>query len=190
MLASCLQAQHSMSNSVTALCLPWIWILIWVCPWTSFLSCASPVLSLEILQTGTIATPSLHLKLDSTLSKVSPFESWESLTSQVFGTCEMDLHSLLAEAVYFHFFYWSSGLQSSPPSLTMPDFFSLPSGIEISSLGTLNLLTLFRHLHFIIYFFWLISVYQCVHTMHVLSEFELPHSGWNFLVQSIFLQTS
>ena len=50
-------------------------------------------------------------------------------------------------------------LRSLPPSSPMTAFFSLPSGIETSSLGTLNLLTLFRHLHFIIYFFWLISVY-------------------------------
>ena len=44
-------------------------------------------------------------------------------------------------------------LRSLPPSSPMTAFFSLPSGIETSSLGTLNLLTLFRHLHFIIYFF-------------------------------------
>ena len=81
-------------------------------------------------------------------------------------------------------FYWASGLQSPPQSLTMTDhvspsslwpcshsgpfflffpmtaFFSHPSGIDMSSLGTLRFLTFFSHLGCIIYFFfWLISIY-------------------------------
>ena len=126
----------------------------------------------------------------------------------------MDLDSLPPEAVYFHYFLLSLRASVLPhilhnswscfhfPSLTllplrsllpffpMTAFFSLPSGIETYSLGTLSFLTFFSHLGCIIYCF-LADIHLLVSTHYVCPfESELPHSGWNLLVQSICLQSS
>jgi hypothetical protein len=61
MLGFCLQAYHSISNSVRTRGLPLSWIPIWACHWTSFLSGSSPFLSLKFLQTGTILGQSIWL---------------------------------------------------------------------------------------------------------------------------------
>jgi hypothetical protein len=110
MLGLFLWVFHSLSNSVRSWDLSLSWISLWACCWTFFSSGSSPFLSLQFFQTGTImvqcfdcgmATPSLiwcpvfMLEVDSIRSlslltgissKVSPFESWESLTAQDSGT--------------------------------------------------------------------------------------------------------
>jgi hypothetical protein len=110
MLGFYLQAHHSISHSVRVSDLPLSLMPIWACHWACVPSWYSPFLSLQFLQTGTIvgqafecgmSAPSLYLlSCPSTgdglykfplptvenSSKVHPFESWEPLIAQVFGT--------------------------------------------------------------------------------------------------------
>jgi hypothetical protein len=139
-----------------------------------FLLMCTPVFLLEV---GSISSLSLLLNISS---NVPPFESRESLTSQVSGTFwRLTLPNLLSPKVAcFPSFCWHSVLQSfsltqyqirfhSPPpfppprplSLTCPSlppsplmiaFFSLPSGTEASSLGHFSLLTFMSSVDYIL----------------------------------------
>jgi hypothetical protein len=99
-------------------------------------------------------------------SKVPPFESGESLTSQVTGAFWSIL--LFPKVVCFYSLYWPSGLQtfsltyytlphscplslpkSLPPSPLVIAFFS---GTEASSLGHFSLLTFFSFVDCILVF--------------------------------------
>jgi hypothetical protein len=84
---------HSLSKSVRSWDLPLSWIPLWASNWTFFSSGTSPFPSLMFFQTGTIRQSHLSLLevgyisspnlLSGISSKVPPFESWKSLTSQV-----------------------------------------------------------------------------------------------------------
>jgi hypothetical protein len=107
MIGPFLRGLHSLSNSIRPWSLPLSWTPLWVCHWTFFSSDFSPFPSPQFFQRATVmsqtfdcgmATPSLTwcpvflLEVGSIRplslllgisSKVPPFESWESLTSQI-----------------------------------------------------------------------------------------------------------
>jgi hypothetical protein len=91
---------------------------------------------------------------------------------------------------------------SLPPSPLVIAFFSLPSGTEVSLLGHFSLLSFFSSVYcifWILYFYYFLLVLLLllfIASIHLLVSShhtcpfgsELPHSGWYFLVPSIFLQ--
>ena len=81
--------------------------------------------------------------LVKTLSKIPPFEFWESLTSKAFCTLYKVPHLPPSEFAYFHSFCWPSGLFSSlsPKPLPTPDHDSLlPSPYPLTPRSCLCLL--------------------------------------------------
>jgi hypothetical protein len=86
-----------------------------------------------LLEVGSISSLSL---LSGISSKVPPYESWESLTSQVSGAFWETPNLLFPEVACFHCFCWSSGLQSFSLTQYQIMFSSTPTlqayGLETS----------------------------------------------------------
>ena len=76
------------------------------------------------------------------LTKIPPFESWESLTSKVFFTFYKVPHLPTSEFAYLHSFCWPSGFSPlSPKTLPIPDHDSLlPSPYPLTPRSCLCLL--------------------------------------------------
>jgi hypothetical protein len=134
-------------------------------------------------------------------SKVPPYESWESLTSQVFDAFLGVPMPPVSWGYLFKGFSpfplpntWSGSPtlpppppasfppRSFPPSRLMIAFFSLPSKTEASSLGYFSLLTFLSSVEYIsdilYFFFFLANIYLLVNTYHACPfGYELPHSG-------------
>ena len=140
MLGSCLQAYHSISNIVRLRGLPLSWIPIWICYWTSFLSCSSPFLPLQFLQIGIILGQSFWLWDGNSippLDVLSLHWRWAlqvppphcralhprslPLSPESLSPPRSPVHSrgsshfLPPKVAYFHSFCWLSGLQFPHP---------------------------------------------------------------------------
>jgi hypothetical protein len=132
MLGSCLQVQHSISNSVRVWCPPIGWIRSCAGHWLAIPSVSASFLFLHFFLTGTIldqifkvglVSPSLHWEPCLTTRnslfrfhlplgisvKVTHIELWELLTFQVSGTFSPHSHLPPLSAKYFHSFSWPSG---------------------------------------------------------------------------------
>jgi hypothetical protein len=80
--------------------------------------------------------------------------------------------------------------RSLPPTPLMIAFFSLPNGTEAYSLGHFSLFSSSVDCILGIMYF-LTNIHLLVSTYHACPfGSELPHSGWYFLVPSIWLQNS
>jgi hypothetical protein len=170
-----------------------------------------------LLGVGSISSPFLLL---SVLSMVPPYESWESLTFQVFGAFRGSPppNLLFPEVACLHSFcsqgfspFPSSNTRlgsplpptvpvhfppkSLPHSLLVIAFFSLPSGTGDILTWELQVLSLLNSVCEFVYpvcfFFFLANIHLLVSTCHSCPfGSELPQSGWYFLVLSICLQNS
>jgi hypothetical protein len=212
MLGPFLCVFHSLSNSVRPWDLPLSWIPLCACLWTFFSSGSFPFPSLKFFQKGTIigqrcdcgmATPSLTwysvfmLEVGSVSSlslltgisfMVPPFDSWESLTSQVSGTFWRvpPISYLLILPIYI----LSAGLQdfrpfpspntqvplyapfppsrstftprSLPHSPLVIAFFSLSSGTEVSSLGHFSFFTFLSSMDCILGILYSFCLFVCL----------------------------
>jgi hypothetical protein len=163
---------------------------------------------------GSINTLSLLLNISS---KVPPFESWESFTSQgssafwkVAPTSYLPRlpASFLFAGLQGFSPFPSPNIRSGspfppspihfpsqvPPSSLVNAFFSLPSGTEVSSLEHLHLVDHFEFCGLYLGYSVLFrgaNIHLLVSTYHAWPfGSELPHSGWYFLVPFICLQNS
>jgi hypothetical protein len=119
---------------------PFLQAVLWFCPLSSF---TQEQFWVRVFDCGMATHPSLFfywrwaLQVPSVYCRAdvfhlrSPFEAWESLTSQVSGTFWRVPYLLPPEVTCFHSFWWPSVLQSCPSPITdhvplLPSPFPLP----------------------------------------------------------------